>query len=403
MDQTNSVQLKTSPQVTIIRNPYAAANRKSILRNGSTSSYNNPPRREDASFPRDDLPSLQNIGQEIASEEKTKSPDNVTRSTTSSTSDLNYWQRLPTQTISFGSAEILSVEECITHTSLYKGRSIRTTGILQERSIQGDPATHIVLELIDPLTKSASAVVDSLRALDKRPVQSRPWIGSKNTPKQLGSGKTMLHRPIQATPKSAITTKRVGSGSGRLLVGTPFRRPFQATPLTSSKLGQKQQGSSRSICTPLGNLSQKTPTSNITPKQGFLGKRKRPRLSMASSSTKKAVPPRKLKILVDLNIPRLDQLTRGSMVMVIGIVLQSGTVQARMVQLVNNFDATFYNNSLAARRELLYRDYQNRQKKLQTSESAKEVQQCDDTGPILGCGPPPYTDFLKGTGATASS
>ena len=89
--------------------------------------------------------------------------------------------------------------------------------------------------------------------------------------------------------------------------------------------------------------------------------------------------------------------------MVIGIVLQSGMVQARMVQVVNNFDATFYNNSLVTRRELLYRDYQNRQEKLQPSERTKEGQQFDDVGPILGCGPPPYTDLLKGTTSVTAS
>lgn len=44
------------------------------------------------------------------------------------------WQRLPTQSLSFGSAEILSVAECLRHAHLYHehGRSIRCTGILEQ-------------------------------------------------------------------------------------------------------------------------------------------------------------------------------------------------------------------------------------------------------------------------------
>ena len=47
---------------------------------------------------------------------------------------LQPWERLPSQNLSFGSAEILSIAECVEHAKLYhqQGMSVRCTGILQE-------------------------------------------------------------------------------------------------------------------------------------------------------------------------------------------------------------------------------------------------------------------------------
>ena len=71
---------------------------------------------------------------------------------------LQPWQRLPSQNLSFGSAEILSVTECVQHAKLYHshGRSIRCTGIIQQvvthpttDKIQNSPCLSV--RLSDPL------------------------------------------------------------------------------------------------------------------------------------------------------------------------------------------------------------------------------------------------------------
>lgn len=83
-----------------------------------------------------------------------------------------YWQRLPSQNLSFGSSEILTVGECITHSTLYQGRCIRTTGILQTRNCDGEAGT-VVLELSDPVAKPERSCSTTKTPL-KRPLQVRP-------------------------------------------------------------------------------------------------------------------------------------------------------------------------------------------------------------------------------------
>lgn len=68
----------------------------------------------------------------------------------SSTSvDLPQWQRLASQNISIGSAEILTVSECAQHSTMYMGRSVRVIGLVVHRHVRD--ASHILLVLRDPL------------------------------------------------------------------------------------------------------------------------------------------------------------------------------------------------------------------------------------------------------------
>lgn len=75
---------------------------------------------------------------------------------------LPLWERLPSRNLSFGSAEMLSVTECIQHAALYNahGRSIRCTGVVEEIIINApkthSPVTsqqlpHLSVRLSDPL------------------------------------------------------------------------------------------------------------------------------------------------------------------------------------------------------------------------------------------------------------
>ena len=67
---------------------------------------------------------------------------------------LPVWKRLPTNTISFGPAEILTVSEAFLQGNLYATKSIRTTGVLSHRICR--PGTsEVSLVLKDPLAKLA--------------------------------------------------------------------------------------------------------------------------------------------------------------------------------------------------------------------------------------------------------
>jgi hypothetical protein len=208
---------------------------------------------------------------------------------TPTSSSTEYWQRLPSQNLTFGPAEILTVDECIAHASLYRGRSVRITGLLHQRAFQGKP-TAVILELIHPQTKN-----------------------NKN-----------------------------------------------------SKAIRKQIG--KSAATPIRRLSQ-----GIRPNSIHRRKRK-------SLCHENYQPPNPLNVILEASMPQLDTLGVGSMVMIIGTVLQNGSVQARIAQRVNNFDITFYSNSLIARRKFIYQRYQC------TNQSSSPT-------PIQGCGPPPYSEL----------
>jgi len=94
------------------------------------------------------------------------------------------WQRLPSQNLSFGAAEILSVTECLQHAKLYHmhGRSIRCTGVIQEvlthppkkdGLVQNSPCLSVCLS--DPLYHQHPSAKDngaSLWALFMTPEQT---------------------------------------------------------------------------------------------------------------------------------------------------------------------------------------------------------------------------------------
>eukprot|EP00980_Cylindrotheca_fusiformis_P011827 scaffold2816_cov121-Cylindrotheca_fusiformis.AAC.43 len=221
-----------------------------------------------------------------------------------SSSDSMYWQRLPSQSLSFGSSEILTVAECITHATLYQGRSIRTTGQIEHRYCDENAGT-VVLELSNLVYKS-----------------------QRNT-----------------TPR--VPTQRqlhVGRDSGQ--------------------------------------------------KPGFARKRKRPWFGGGTPKLKSNVTvarPRHLKVVADVAMPGLDQFLVGStIVMVIGTVMQNGSIQARIIKKMNQFDLTMYENSLNARRKMIFQQHLMRTNQLPSEES----NQFHQSTPIHGCGPPPYTKFL---------
>ena len=66
-------------------------------------------------------------------------------------------ERLPSRNVSFGSAEILSVEELRQHASLYNDRSVRITGVVLHRLLATADDNNLCLVLCDPKRNTANA------------------------------------------------------------------------------------------------------------------------------------------------------------------------------------------------------------------------------------------------------
>lgn len=113
---------------------------------------------------------------------------------------LQPWQRLPTQSLSFGSAEILSISECLEHAQLYHqhGRSIRCTGIVEKivsslpgRVVRAAPPCLSIC-LSDPLAKihnqksGGTAMTNSDNGNDSKPSSLPLFWAVFITPEQTG-------------------------------------------------------------------------------------------------------------------------------------------------------------------------------------------------------------------------
>lgn len=344
--------------------------------NGIRNPYMNPPRRDMDAAPMpqqgstvaDEAQPDRNVAPEkeessnLVEEKKddenagTKIPPSAT-GTSSSFGDpskpnqgLAYWERLPSRNLSLGSAEILTVDECVRHSALYQGRAVRVTGQLHQRTFVGggDTATprQVLLELIDPCS-----IAQQPRATPVKP---------------------------STTPSTPVTPGTIENS--------------YKTPLKT--LGPRRSSGNPSL---LGNLSSQTPGSALTS-----NKRKRP---LVHVSARKKTPPKSeprllLKVIADPELPRLATIAPcgASKVMVMGVLLENGWVQARFVSLVDpSTDMALYVDSLQARRTYLYRRY----KELTEAGTLQPAKSESPETPvlILGCGPPPY-DCLEEQDAT---
>jgi hypothetical protein len=126
---------------------------------------------------------------------------------------LQPWQRLPSQSLSFGSAEILSVTECVQHAALYHqhGRSMRCTGAIQESlpdyptvgKVASCPPPCLSVRLSDPLHGLLSGSSRNVNARATTEPSPQLWIVFR-TPEQtgtvrttrLGSAVTVLGEPL---------------------------------------------------------------------------------------------------------------------------------------------------------------------------------------------------------------
>lgn len=142
-----------------------------------------------------------------------------------------YWTRLPSNTISITSAEILTVPECCQHASLYHEKQVRVTGILRQRTATEEG--QIILELIDPLAQSKPSRVPPATR-NTTPTHRSPWLRPKRRSVGLGGLKRSPVKPaiplvrVIANPRHVARLETLMQGTlvmvmGRLVVeGTRF-------------------------------------------------------------------------------------------------------------------------------------------------------------------------------------
>lgn len=101
------------------------------------------------------LPALPNVDEE---------PNNITsfREPTTFGEKEPAVERLPSRNVSFGSAEILSVEELHQHASLYNDRSVRITGVVLHRLVAADG--NVCLVMGDPKKTTATTQQQKLQS-----------------------------------------------------------------------------------------------------------------------------------------------------------------------------------------------------------------------------------------------
>jgi hypothetical protein len=371
-----------------VRNPYLNAQRqapKSDAEKEIESAEPKPevPSRKDESR-REELSDP--IEEKKEEEHATAEPPPAASSNTTSSNNaqppntgLAYWERLPSKNLSQESAEILTVDECVKHSAMYRGRSVRVTGQLHQRAFVGDDIEtprQVLLELIDPTAAATTQSTQTTRIQMNTPSKAN----TANTP-----GKSLPLLSASKTPNSTFKT--------------PYKTPLK-TPLKT--LGPARRPGSGSVLLS-SNSSTKTPRSSL-----LSAKRKRPWFATTTAtSAKKKTPPKAdprciLKVLVDPELPGLSTIapSGASKVMVMGVILENGSIQARFVSLADpSTDMTLYMKAIQARRRFIYRrsvavrgSMETKQEKgeLSLTEAEGETTERSSLAMILGCGPPPY-------------
>ncbi len=344
----------TTPATTTIRNPYLNLRNRTVQSEEISDGGAADDQQSDSNDVSEKVECPRFVEEKKDDESLAHNRELSTGTTSSGTptpnTGLAFWERLPSKNLSFGSAEILTVDECVKHSAFYHGRHVRVTGQLHQRTFIGDDVAtprHVLLELMDPIVVSPQLVV---------------------TPAKTPS------KPLYNTPGLLLSTTKTPNSIEKTSYKTPIKT-----------IGPRKTTSNTSV---LRDSSTKTPGSCLVS-----GKRKRP---WFATSARKKTPPQIapklfLKVIADPELPRLATIapSGASKVMVMGIMLENGWLQARFVSLVDPCtDMTLYVNALHARRRCLYQRY----KELAGTHPLEvgDDKTKDSTILIGGCGPPPY-------------
>jgi hypothetical protein len=154
----------------------------------------------------------------------TPQPDNKENiSVQASSSHNKYWTRRPSNTISIGAAEILTVPECCQHASLYQEKQVRVTGILRQRTATEEG--EIILELADPLGPSKPSRVPPATTATTTPTHRSPWLRPKRRSVGLGGLKRPAVKPaapcirVLANPRHVARLETLVQGTLVMVMG----------------------------------------------------------------------------------------------------------------------------------------------------------------------------------------
>jgi hypothetical protein len=148
---------------------------------------------------------------------------------------LPMWQRLPSRNLSFQSAEILTVTECLQHVPLYAERSVRVTGSIFEKFVHSTVAD----QSNDNMNNSNNDNMNMVSLLLSDPLAALP--PSRNAALRRRStslgGNTNRRVSFPKTPSSALhKIQQTGTGAGNTTSVT------KRTPGTHTILRRKSGG-----------------------------------------------------------------------------------------------------------------------------------------------------------------
>lgn len=112
-------------------------------------------------------------------------------------------ERLPSRNVSFGSAEILSVEELRQHAALYSDRSVRITGVVLHRLLSADG--NMCLVLTDPKQNTAIATTLQRKRKSSLVLKTTPIVIRQQTPRNNNNNNNSLG---PSSKKRPLSTKR---------------------------------------------------------------------------------------------------------------------------------------------------------------------------------------------------
>ena len=250
--------------------------------------------------------------------------------------ELEYWERLPSRNVSFSPAEVLTISECIKDhyriAKLYyqEGRSVRITGLLANRSIVEN---GIMMELEDSLATTTAAEAENIRSKLSAAVKKRTRLSLSSLSRDNKKRRRSNQRPWFASASSN----------------------------NNSKAPQPQQNSHKTLQTRVRVL--------VDPR------------SVKGSVLENATVGSFVTVIGEFVLARDSNMDSRQDLEVYNIEARTLTVSGTKTNMV------LYQKALHIRRRTMYERYFYKTAQNDESSSPYKV--------LQGCGPPPYDDFHR--------
>lgn len=321
---------------------------------------------------------------------------------------LAHWERLPSRNLSFTSAEVLTITECLKEgqsiAKLYcgQGRSVRITGILDQRTIRCKPndETSFVVEMQvkDPMETTTKTAAEKVRARAASFKPSTTVVTPAAAPKAFQKRR---RSPAFTTPSKLLSkSKHSGMVSmeerNRLL---RKKRPWfvgsSSSSLTSGSKISKGNNIRSSSSAPVTAFSA---LRVIVDPKSVVG---------ATRSLEAAVVGSFVTVIGEFSVVADDLLVSQKSCGGTRKPLVRYDLEARTLMVINNnrkegphnsratTDMVFYEKALALRRKTVYARYHHVALRDRSSETTNTTGNTSGRKPenvmlLQGCGPPPY-------------